>query len=128
MRGLLLRLACITALVGGLAWAIWAAPGLCGNDFMYEVASPGKIRKVVVFHRSCGATTGFSTQASILADKEELKNEAGNLFSAGEQQTSGRIEIEWLNDHSLVVSHSKVIQLSHDTSEVDGVKVVYRTF
>jgi hypothetical protein len=35
----------------------------CGNEILAESLSPDGSKKFVVFQRSCGATTGFSTQA-----------------------------------------------------------------
>lgn len=52
----------------------------CKNDSLIEFRSPMGTRKVVVFRRACGATTSFSTQASLLAAGERLPNEAGNVL------------------------------------------------
>jgi hypothetical protein len=56
-------------------------------------------RKVVVFQRSCGATTGFSTQASLLAGNAGLPTESGNVLSIDDDHGKvpldghGRIEV-----------------------------------
>jgi len=56
-------------------------------------------RKVVVFQRSCGATTGFSTQASLLAGNAGLPEESGNLLSIDDDHGkvpldgNGKIEV-----------------------------------
>ena len=61
---------------------VFALRTVCGNDFVREYASPDGGKKVVVFQRSCGATTGFSTQASLLEAKAAFPWRAGNLFAA----------------------------------------------
>jgi hypothetical protein len=57
-------------------------------------------RKVVVFQRSCGATTGFSTQASLLASNAGPPTESGNVLSIDDDHGKvpldgqGRIEVK----------------------------------
>jgi len=53
---------------------------MCGNDIYSELLSPNKKYKAVVFQRDCGATTGFSTQISIIKSAETLDNDGGNVF------------------------------------------------
>ena len=57
--------------------------GLCGNDVIEEVVSPNGKTKALVFQRDCGATTGFSTQISILSYQARLPDKPGNVFIAG---------------------------------------------
>ncbi|HUR36488.1 MAG TPA: hypothetical protein VM009_01640 [Terriglobales bacterium] len=97
---------------------------LCGNEVVREELSPNKINKVVVFERSCGATTGFSRQASVFKASDALENEAGNLFVFGEKEKSGQIDFEWTDDYHLVVRHSRFVQMS-GKEEVSGVRVEY---
>src|SRR5882757_3734258 len=54
----------------------------CENSLLGEYVSPDGTRKIVVFERSCGATTGFSTQASLLKSDQALPTTAGNLYIA----------------------------------------------
>ena len=53
-----------------LAFAIYGlselGENLCGNEIIEEIKSPDNKYKLVIFQRDCGATTGFSTQISIL--------------------------------------------------------------
>src|SRR5258708_5279519 len=53
---------------------------MCGNTVVQTVPSPDGQLKVIIFERDCGATTGFSTQVSILRSSDKLPNEAGNLL------------------------------------------------
>jgi hypothetical protein len=53
------------------------------NDPVAEYPSPDGASKLVVFQRDCGATTDFSTQASLLGPRVRLSNsDGGNVFIA----------------------------------------------
>ena len=39
---------------------------LCGNEIIAKVASPSGTHEAVVFERSCGATTGWSTHVAVV--------------------------------------------------------------
>ena len=43
-----------------------ACTKLCDNENVAVVFAPGHSARAIVFHRDCGATTGISTQVSIL--------------------------------------------------------------
>jgi hypothetical protein len=58
-------------------------PDMCGNEVISESHSPDGAKKIVVFQRGCGATTGFSTQASLLLSDMPLPNKPGNLIIVG---------------------------------------------
>ena len=78
---------------------------LCGNEQLAQKKSPSGDLKVVVFQRSCGATTGYSIQSSILESDEELRNGPGNLFVVDEN-AYGRPSIDWTGDRALKLSYS----------------------
>ena len=64
----------------GLGGCLFTAD-MCGNELLEAVYSPDRVFKAVVFERNCGATTGFTTQISILlAEQTSLPNQAGNIF------------------------------------------------
>jgi hypothetical protein len=56
--------------------------GACANERLVDRASPDGRWHAVVFQRDCGATTGFSTQVSVLPAGYSLRNEGGNAFTA----------------------------------------------
>ncbi|MCC4283919.1 hypothetical protein LL273_09285 [Marinobacter salarius] len=100
--GVLLVLVVIA--IGGLA-AVWLSfDDMCGNQVESEIWAPNRANKVVIFQRDCGATTGFSTQLSILASGEELhSDDAGNFYiETGHPKNSG-IEVEWLGPKSVLI-------------------------
>jgi hypothetical protein len=78
---------------------------LCGNEQLTQHESPSGDFKVVVFQRSCGATTGYSVHGSVLESDEELRNGPGNLFVVGED-AYGRPSIDWIGDRELKLSYS----------------------
>ncbi|MFY9554348.1 MAG: hypothetical protein WAV47_06460 [Blastocatellia bacterium] len=107
--------------------------GGCGNEVIREIESPDKKHRVVVFQRDCGATTGFSTQVSILPGTTRLPEEGGNVFACdtdhGKAPTGPGggppVEIEWKGNDSLLITHDyrAGIFLSADSS--GGVKIIY---
>lgn len=96
----------------------------CGNDEIKKFPSPNGEKVAYVFRRSCGATTGFWTQVSILNKEDSFKNQAGNVFVSNDD---GNIIVKWLNNHKLKITY-------HTTSgnggkkkyEVNDVKIEYR--
>lgn len=80
----LLNAALGVALLGGLSIRLMERTlgNLCGNAPIEEVVSPNGAHKVVVFQRSCGATTGDSTHVSILPAEAPLPDDIGNLMTS----------------------------------------------
>ncbi len=105
----------------------------CGNEELQAVISPGGTRKAVVFQRDCGATTGFSTQISILPVNEKLPKEGGNTFIADTdhgQAPSGlgggpEVNLEWANEREFVVKYDKRARVFRSEQLVDGVRIRY---
>src|SRR5262249_9999867 len=54
---------------------------VCGNEVVSEVSAPGGAARAVLFQRDCGATTGSSTQISVVRRGAGLSG-AGNAFVA----------------------------------------------
>ncbi len=65
-----------------LALFWWSTESMCSNTEISSTPIPGANYKVVVFERDCGATSDFSTQASIIKVTAKLGNESGNIFAA----------------------------------------------
>src|SRR4051794_26546999 len=82
---------------------------MCGNTVLRTIPSPDGKLKAVIFERSCGATTGFSTQVSILRSNDKLPHEAGNLFVvAGYSSGPGGgpwVDVKWSQDRQLLVKY-----------------------
>ena len=77
--------------------------GMCGNEIFSESVSPKGNLKAVVFQRDCGATTGFSTQVSILDANQQLRNESGNIFTVDGHPNDVQVVVRWLGASKLQV-------------------------
>ncbi len=104
------------------ALALSGCDGLCANEQLSESTSPSGRLRAVTFRRDCGATTGFSTQVSVLVASKPLPNEAGNVFIIeGEPRTI----VRWITDQHLSISCSDPARdFKHETSFGD-VQITY---
>lgn len=73
----------------------------CENDISNSIVSPAGKLKVVVFNRSCGATTGFSTQVSIIPTSSSLLEDSGNILIL---DGAIPLKVVWWSDAELHVS------------------------
>ena len=109
--------------------------GMCGNDLLAEVPSPSGTRKAVVFQRDCGATSGFSTQVSVLPAGEKLPNDGGNVFVAdtdhgGAPSGPGGgpvVEAVWTHEDRLLIRHHRMARVFRSEARVGSVLVGYET-
>jgi hypothetical protein len=85
---------------------IYATSDMCGNEVYTEVMSPNGERKVVVFHRDCGATTGFSTQISIIDSGDELENKGGNIYVIDGHPNDVSPPVRWVSNTELRIERS----------------------
>ncbi len=134
---ILIVLALIVALVVSAAvmWFWHSMPDtedMCGNDIVSELPSPDGLRKVVVFERDCGATTGFSTQVSVLLANATLSNKEGNLFIADTDHDAAPsgpgggpgVRVVWENAQSIVLAHHAKARVFRAETEVEGVREI----
>jgi len=135
IAGLLLPLTIPAAMVAvpyALEIAISGAVG-CENRTVAEYFSPDASMKVMVFERNCGATTPFSTQASILRGSSRLANIAGNTFIADRDHGRARattwggptLNVLWLDAHRVVLFHDERARIFLAEERVSGVDVFY---
>jgi len=108
MKKILKIIATIIALtiIGLIGLFIYFAGGMCGNQIHKEYLSPDKSLKALVFQRDCGATTGFSTQISILDSNEKLENENGNIFVIKGHPDDVAPVLNWTSQNVLNIQHS----------------------
>ncbi len=137
VRAILWLGAGVIVLAAVSAFVLWLflkdLPDLCGNTVTGEYISPDGTKKLVVFQRDCGATTGFVTQASLLDSGAKLENEGGNLFAADSNRgdaasgpSSGPdLKVFWKDARHLVLSHHAKVRVLRSKSEVDGIHVQY---
>lgn len=137
----LVILASAALVIVGLALGIGSlsflsSPDMCANEVLREHSSPGGKLKVVVFQRNCGATTGFSTQASILSVEEDLPDEGGNLFVSDTNHGAApsgpgggpEVRVGWKNARELWLSHHGNARIFKAEREVRGIAVSYSRF
>lgn len=103
----------------------------CENAVLSDAPSPDGRRHAVVFERDCGATTGFSTQVSVLPSGRAPSG-GGNVFVAdgdhGRAAAAGpgggpRVAVRWLDRRTLEVrydGHARVVSRDarHDDTDV----------
>jgi hypothetical protein len=93
---------------------------LCGNDIKQKTPSPNGESVAYFFERSCGATTGFSPQLSVLDKDDDFQNESGNTF-----RTDKDFSIEWIDEKNLKVIYNKSSKISKMDRKVKGVRIEY---
>ena len=83
--------------------------GDCKNTVVKSIDAPDGRWRAVLFERSCGATTGFTTQISILAKGAPVKG-SGNVFVADQGDPAYRTawggpwaDMAWTSARSLNV-------------------------
>ena len=122
-------------IVAGYIYLVWLfgrgmASGMCGNDVFQEVYSPNKQYKIIVFERDCGATTGFSTQISILEGTQALSNVTGNIFVMDGHPDYTNVQVRWESDQVINITYADGYEVSYhqetfrDSSRV--FKIQYR--
>lgn len=128
------HLTLVCAFLATTSSALIAACGdPCGNDVVSETNSPDGKFKVVVFERDCGATTGFSTQVSILSSSQSSTSDKGNTFIADDNKHAvplsdkGAMEIKvhWESDSSVSISYPQKAEVFLKKSSVVGVAIRY---
>jgi hypothetical protein len=109
--------------------------GGCANDQLADRASPNGRWHAVVFQRDCGATTGFSTQVSVLAAGDSLRNEGGNAFTADDDHGAAPagpgggpvVTVRWLAPDTLEVRFHPRSRIFTREARVEAVAIRYVT-
>jgi len=95
----------------------------CSNEPISEVISPDGTKKIVLFSRTCGATTGFNTQGSILNRGDALPNESGSAFIID----SGSAMASWAGDSKIVVTLEGSARAFKKETSDRGVTIEYQS-
>lgn len=125
------RISAMLALAMSLAACLDGA-GLCQNEIVSRVDAPGGDRTAVLFQRACGATTGFTTQISILGPGE-VPTGKGNVFIADDDHGAAAIgdwggpwaNMEWLGPDRLRIRHAPGSRVFLQRETMAGVRVIY---
>lgn len=105
----------------------------CTDTIVSRSRSPDGRHDAVLYGRDCGATTGFSTQISVL-DAGEQPTGSGNAFRADTDHGVGRAgdwggpwaQAEWLSADQLLVTYAARSRLFEQVQVVSGVHVSYQ--
>lgn len=103
------------------------------NKVIDEVYSPDNKYKAIIFERDAGATTGFSTQVSIISSKSSLPNSTGNVFIADTNHgnaSSGKgggpeVSISWVNSNEIIISYNRKARIFKDEGSIKNIQVKY---
>ncbi len=125
----------MVVLIGTILLFIWAAfSDMCNNELRKEVPIAKSGKRVVVFERDCGATTGFSTQLSILDRDESLGSSSGNIFIAdsnhGKAPSSSnggpKVQIYVVSPTKIEIRYDKRARVFKRESRFDGITIEYK--
>ncbi|QIL01387.1 hypothetical protein G7078_00310 [Sphingomonas sinipercae] len=104
----------------------------CQNSAVSTTIAPTGKLKAVLFERSCGATTGFSSQVSLVQATDEPAG-PGNVFVADTDRGAASAaswggpwtELHWLSPHELLVRYDAKARVFANNGRVSGVAVKY---
>jgi hypothetical protein len=103
----------------------------CENRILADSPSPGANKRAVIFERSCGATTGFSWQVTVLDPKEDLPSSSGgNVFIADSDHGAVKemnVTMRWVSRGQLVILYPARARVFKKEAEAKGVSVAYET-
>jgi hypothetical protein len=113
---------------------IGACSDSCANTIVSRLPSPDGQREAVLFQRDCGATSGFSTQISILSRRQQLSG-SGNAFSADDDHGASQAgswggswaALRWLSSDRLLVRYAAKSRLFKQDENVSGVQIAYQS-
>jgi hypothetical protein len=106
----------------------------CGNMTVIRSQSPDGRHDATLFQRDCGATTGFSTQISVL-DHGASPSGSGNAFRADDDHGAAAAgswggswaEVKWLTSDHLLIRYATQSRIFAQESEVSGVRITYQS-
>lgn len=104
---------------------------LCSNTIVTEIPGPKQNNKVVIFERNCGATTGFSTQVSILPYDDLLPYQGGNTFivdtdhgEAPAAEWGGpEVKVKWISSSKIELLYHKNARVFKSEKDVRGITI-----
>jgi hypothetical protein len=104
----------------------------CGNQVLQQVTSPDGQFKAVIFERNCGATTGYSTQVSVLPSAAILPNKSGNVFVTDDRNGSARsgssglrLWAKWLAARHLKIAYGSGETVFYSEPKYEDIAVSY---
>ncbi len=113
--------------------ALTGCADTCANEIVSRLPSPDSNWDAVIFQRDCGATTGFSTQISVLPSGAQ-PIDSGNAFRADDDHGAARTgawggpwaEAKWLSSNKLLVRYAAKSRLFAQNQNVSDVAISYQ--
>lgn len=126
----------VRLLVGiAIAWALVSCgAAACENTVLSDIQSPDGQNHAVVFARSCGATTDFSTQVSIEAGSIPVSG-AGNVFIADTDHGKSpaglgggpEVTARWVDATTVEISYNARARVFQKAARQGGIEVRFAT-
>lgn len=118
-------------IISGLALLSSCSDG-CNNIIIDQSTAPNGSYNAVIFQRDCGATTGFSTQVSLL-DSNEKPSGSANVFIVDNDHGAADVgkwggpeaEMQWISDDHLLVRFAAKSRIFKQETSVSGVQISY---
>ncbi len=118
--------------IAPLLLILGACDDMCGNQIVTRLPGPDGTRDAVMFQRDCGATSGFTTQISIVESGEGISG-IGNAYTADDDH--GRAAagawhgpwaaMEWRGPRRLHISYAAGSRIFEQNEQVSGVVISY---
>ena len=113
-----------------------ASCSLCENRLLAEYPSPDGAQKIVVFVRNCGATTAYSTQASLVAANSRGVSGGGNVFVADSNHGAApagsgsgpELRVRWISSDTVELAHHANARLFRSEQRIRGTSIRYTSF
>ena len=100
-----------------------SACGMCDNDPLHAEMSPDGTYVAIAFLRDCGATTGFSTEVSVVEAPGKLPNQPGDIFAVGGKHPA---RVHWESDSKLIIEIPRGGEVFKKVGELRGITIEYR--
>ena len=98
---------------------------MCGNEINIELVSPDNKHKAIIYQRDCGATTGFSTQISIIKRNEKLPNKNGNVLTSAGHPSDNDYKLKWLGAEKLLISNTHGNHIYFKENKIGIISISY---
>lgn len=116
-----------------VAYNFLSLDNTCENEVLSESVNLNRQIKAVIFQRNCGATTGFSTQVSIIELGNKLKNDGGNVFVAdtnhgeapSDENGGPKVEADWIGNKNLKLSYHPKARTFTKVTSFNDIQITY---
>lgn len=106
---------------------------VCSNTVVQQVNAPNGQHSAVMYQRDCDATTGFSTQISLVA-RADQPDGGENTFRADDDHGAASVghwggpwaEMRWLAPDHLLVRYADKSRIFEQDEHVSGVQISYQ--